>query len=320
MQNFYKSFAFQLDSIKLFALTTDIYENIDNLNANKNQYWAHFESPSKNLQQRLSKKFNIPKNVKQILFADESRPRFVKFDNSYLLILQGIDTKSLHSENDFPYLRIWISENRIVSISNRQMQALQDLQLQLKKLETLSLEQCLSTIIEYVIYYIDEATYDLDENLYKIEINRQLSDADAKNIVEIRQNIIQLRRYIKPQRDALINFTTKVIENFPILTLRFKEFNDTMQRYVETVESLQDRAVVVQDKLSNQIGEVANQRMYILTVIMLIFTPAFFIMSLFSMYLPIPGMNSPLTWWAVVVLTFITSAGLFFLFKLKKWL
>lgn len=320
MQNAYKSFAFQLNPIKQYALTSDIYENINSLVSNNQQYWIHFESPSKNLQQRLSKKFDIPKNVKQILFAEESRPRFVKFDNSYLLILQGIDLKCLHSDKDIPYLRIWISENQIISISNDAMQAIQDLQIEFKKLEKLTIEQCLTTIIDFAIYYIDEAAYEIDEKLYKIEINRKINEADSNHIIEIRQNIIQLRRYIKPQRDALINFTNRMVEIFPSLNIRLKEFNDAMQRYVETIDSLQDRAVVIQDKLSNQIGEVANRRMYILTVIMLIFTPAFFIMSLFSMYLPIPGMNDKYTWWVLVIIIMLSSAGLFWLFKRKKWL
>ena len=78
--------------------------------------------------------------------------------------------------------------------------------------------------------------------------------------------------------------------------------------------------MIIHDNLANQIAEIANQRVYLLSVIMLLFTPAFFIMGLFSMYIPMPGMYSNVTWWVVCGIIVIVSYTLYFSFKRKKWL
>lgn len=316
-----RHFAYQFAPLAFTNLMKDIYKSLDQILENDQKYWLHFESPSKNLQQQLAKKLSIPKAARLILFAEEVRSRCIKVENGYVLIVHGVQPSTMVGTDDFPTLRFWILKNGILSISTGKIQAITELQKTLKDPhEEPRPISCFIHLIENLINTLEDSIYNLDENLNKIESNFEYTEEATTHIMSIRQDIIYLRRYIYPQKDALINFSNKldfVSENTKAL---LKELSDGMLRQVEAIEMLRERAVIIQDNLTNQLAEITNKRMYLLTIILLIFTPAFFIVSLFSMYIPMPGMTSRLTWWCVIVAILLVSYGIYKLFKIKKWL
>tara|TARA_B100000508_G_scaffold125220_1_gene109065 strand:+ start:25 stop:987 length:963 start_codon:yes stop_codon:yes gene_type:complete len=315
-----KAFAIQVNPTRHVALTGDKYNNIDALVDDTSPFWLHFDQPSKHLRQQLAKKFGLSKAVRNILFAEEQRPRCIKIDTGFVLILQGIQPDSLDSLEDPPSLRIWITPNRLLSVATGSITAIGDMQTAIAELESPDLMTCLATLLEYLIWYVEEVAYRLDESLDAIETGIGQTDESIVKIAEVRQSIVRLRRYVLPQRDAII-FLSNKIDTFstePVVVM--KEISDNMLRQAEMLEMLRERSAIIQDNLSNQIGEISNRRMYVLTVMMLIFTPAFFIMSLFSMYVPTPGMSSRDTWWIILLFVMALSIALLILFKKRKWL
>ena len=319
-QKAYKSFAYKFEPFTQINLTTDRYNQIDVLIESDNPYWVHFEKPSKTLQNQLAKKFKLPKMARVVLFAEDVRSRCVKVEDGYVLIFHGVQPSTMLGNDDFPTLRFWIRKDSVLSLSTGKIDAIYDLQKDMHSMPNPSIMRCLIRLIEDLASYLEDSIYNIDEQLNKIEINLEYTEEATLKISSMRQDIIFLRRYILPQRDALISFSTKIdfVSN-PTKEL-LKELSDGMLRQVEFIEMVRERAIIIQDNLMNQIGEIANRRMYLLTIIMLIFTPAFFIMGMFSMYLPLPGMNSHYTWWWVSLSIVLTSVGLFWLFKKKRWL
>ncbi len=318
--NLSKSFAYQFSPLKALRLTNEKYENIETIVSDEAKYWMHLDKPSKALQQKLAKKLAMPKAVRSILFAESVRPRCVKHETGLVMIVQGIQPGKSSDYENVSSLRLWITSNGLVSISHGAIQAVQDLKKTMETLTEPTPMTCLTELLDHVLYYTEETTYLLDEALDKIETNLELTSEASQHIMLARQNIVSLRRYMIPQRDAFMTLAVKIAELSEPAAVTCKELADNMTRQVETLEMLRDRAAIIQDDVTNQLGEVSNRRMYLLTIIMLIFTPAFFVMGLFSMYLPIPGMNSPDTWWGVIGFIFVSSVGLTWLFKKKKWL
>ena len=316
----YKSFGYQFEPLTYIGLTNTIYKKLDSLKHSQTQYWCHFERPSKNLQQQLTKKFQLPKMVWKILFSEDVHSRCVKIENGYILIIQGVQPASMQVNENFPTLRLWITKNGLLSISTGKIQAVQDLQKSLQHESEPTLMQSLVKLLEDMLVYLEKSIYQLDERLSSIEEHFEYSEESTHKITSVRQDIIFTRRYILPQKAALIYFSSKFELASENIKSMLKELNESMFRQVESIELLRERSIIIQDNLTNKIGEIANKRMYLLTIIMLIFTPAFFIMGMFSMYLPIPGMNSKSTWWIVVALILVVCYSQYKLFKMKKWL
>jgi zinc transporter len=316
----YKSFAYLFSPLTHVSLTNDIYSNIEKLLLVEQPYWFHFEKPSKNLQQQVGKKFSLPKAARLSLFAEEVRSRCIKVENGYVLIMQGIQPSTMKADDYFPTLRFWLTERGILSFSTGRIEAIHELQKNVKTLVDPTVMGCFTDLLENIIWSLEESIYQIDERLNKVEANFEYTEAATQEIMSIRQDIIFLRRYILPQRDALLVLASKLDYVSDNIKTLLKELSDNMLRQVESIEMLRERAVIIQDNLTNQIAEIANRRMYILTIIMLIFTPPFVIMGVFSMYLPIPGMNSHATWWCVIAAMIVASFGLYKLFRWKRWL
>lgn len=315
-----KSFAYELDPLNLIRLTNDKYENIGTILENKKPFWMHFEQPSKTCQQQLIKKLNIPKAVRLVLFAEETRPRCLKHENTLVLIIQGIESGNPNTHFTSPSLRFWITPQFILTVSTGKIKSIEEMHNDLKSEQAPSLNLCLTYLLEYAIFHIEESAYELDEILDKIETELNISEQVIPDMLLARQTILCLRRYVLPQRDAIVMLANKIDAIYPNADSTYKEISDSMIRQVETLEMLRERAMIIQDNITNQIGELSNKRMYLLTIIMLIFTPAFFIMGLFSMYIPIPFMNDKATWWAVLGFIIALSVALYYVFKKRKWL
>lgn len=315
-----KSFCYRFSPLSFSTLKNDKYDIINSVVQERERVWLHFERPSKQLQNYLAKALQLKSQSREVLFAEEQRPRCVKIDNGYLLIVQAIQPSQLESDEAPPSLRFYITNDRLISVATGKVDAINDVHSELENASSLDSASCLANILEYLVWYIEETTYKLDEMLDKIEANISYTEVATQEISNARQHIVIFRRYILAQRDAITMLTNKIELLAENSVSVFKEISDATVRQAEMLEMLRERASIIQDNINNQIGELANRRMYVLTIIMLIFTPAFFVMGLFSMYVPIPFMNDKLTWWVVLFFIIISSGFLLYIFKKKKWL
>lgn len=317
-----KAFSFQFSNNRFESLSHQVDQKIDGMmnGSKEGPSWLHFDSPSKNLKQKLSKKFMLPKSVRHIFFADEVRSRCIRIDDYFICILHSISLDNLHTEKDFPSLRILLTKKYILTVSTDKIQSVDTVKKQLATKAEMNIYLCLSEILENLMSQLEDVIHLVDEKLYKIESHRNYGRELGAQLVSVRQDIVYIRHYVFPQRNALISLTNKLYSLDSETLSLFKELSDNMTRHLEAVEMLRERARVMQDHLTSHVADVTNQRIYVLTVIMLIFTPAFFIMSLFSMYIPMPGMNNSKTWWIICGVIFAISYILYKVFRKKKWI
>lgn len=317
-----KAFYLQFSTNDFQSLSHQVDRKLDEIMVNKHSfpYWIHFESPSKSLKHKLSKKFFFQKSTRLVFFADEVRSRCVQVDGNIIFIVHSISTDTLHEESDFPSLRILITKDYILTISTGKIDAIETLRKSFASMGKINPYVFLSFMIEYLMNDLEEVIHFVDEKLYRIESRKEYGRELVSQLVSVRQDITYIRRYVFPQRHALITLINKLHSvDIEILNV-YRALADNMTRHSEAIEMLKERATVMQDHLTNHLADVTNQRIYVLTVIMLIFTPAFFIMSLFSMYIPIPGMNNDKTWWIICGVIAAISYIVYRLFKKKNWI
>ena len=94
-------------------------------------------------------------------------------------------------------------------------------------------------------------------------------------------------------------------------------------RHVEDLDGVRERAIIIQDEISNQLSEQMNRTMYHLSVIAAVFLPLGFITGLLSMNLigvPIPGSRSPWAFLVVCILLALVGGVAVLIFRRLKWL
>ncbi len=94
-----------------------------------------------------------------------------------------------------------------------------------------------------------------------------------------------------------------------------------MTRIAEELDTIRDRAAVIQDQISGQRQEELNRRLLALSVISALFLPLTFLTGLLGMNLAgIPFSHSPWSFGFVVALTVALATALLVYLRVKRWI
>ena len=86
------------------------------------------------------------------------------------------------------------------------------------------------------------------------------------------------------------------------------------------MDETRDRAVLANEELANRIAEQMNERSYLFTVAAVIFLPLGFLTGLLGINVGgMPGVDSDLAFWIVVLLCAIAALGLTWMFRRRGW-
>jgi zinc transporter len=141
------------------------------------------------------------------------------------------------------------------------------------------------------------------------------------DIANLRRQVIKMHRYLAPERDALARLTLEKISWLSDYDrLQIHEISDTLIRYIENLDAVRERAVLVQEELHSKTSEQLNSRMYVLSVIAAVFLPLGFVTGLLGINVGgIPGANDSHAFTDVIVILCVVAVLLLFLFRWKKW-
>ena len=141
-------------------------------------------------------------------------------------------------------------------------------------------------------------------------------------LVEVRRMAAVLRRYIAPQRDALvrlIQFEESWLDGR--VEGRLREAIDQVTRLTEGLEELRERAAVVQDELMNRSSQRMERTMYLLTLVASVMLPLGFVTGLLGVNVAgIPGAETSWAFWAVCGLMAALVLVEVWLLRRLKWL
>ena len=164
----------------------------------------------------------------------------------------------------------------------------------------------------------------MGDNLDSIEEGLMLErreDVRGK-LGHLRRNLINFRRIVWPQRDAL---NTLEIEDLSFFTsrdrLRLREASSRSARLGDELQALSERAVLVHEQILDTRAEQMNKTMLLLTAVTVILMPLTVISGILGMNVAgIPFSNSPHAFWVVSTVLAVIGVALFFLMRRVKWL
>ena len=103
--------------------------------------------------------------------------------------------------------------------------------------------------------------------------------------------------------------------------MHLRETGDRITRIAEELDSIRDRAAVLQDQVAGQRQEQLNTRLLVLSLVSAFFLPLTFLTGLLGMNLAgIPFAEEPWSFAAVVSLTAVLGLGLLAFLKWRRWI
>ncbi len=300
-------------------------EDIDQWTPDHELLWLHIDMNWAASRRWLRARDDVDEFVENALLAVETRPRAVASDQGLLLVLRGVNTNPGADPDDMVAIRLWIEPNRIISCRRRKLLSVKDMA---EAIEAgrgpRSPGDFVVMLVEHLAERIGQFVDQIEDAVEKAE--QESGDTDfgtqRAEVGALRRQTSAIRRYLAPQREALDRlyrhagslFTEQEID-------ALREQADRTTRYIEDLDLVRERAIVLQEELMNRIAQEQNARVYLLSVIAAIFLPLTFVTGLLGMNVAgLPGTSNPSAFVASVAIMAALGVGLAAFFKWKRWL
>jgi len=287
--------------------------------------WLHFDYTNPEAQRWLMEDSGLDPIAVEALLAEETRPRAVFLGDTLVIALRGVNLNPGSDPEDMISIRLCIEEGRIISTQRRKLQSLETLAHEIVRGRgprtpgdfLLELLDQLTNRVEDTLDDLDALTTTIEEEIEK--------GGDTKlrsRIASIRRQSLMLRRYLSPQREALLKLGSA--DNVHFTTRNRADLHETMDRltrHLEDLDSLKDRLVVIQEELAQRSSEQLNSRMYMLSVFTAFFLPLGFLTGLLGINIGgIPGSRNEKAFLEFVGLLALVIVIQVVIFRKKRWL
>ena len=295
--------------------------------------WIHMERDDPTAQRWMREESGIDPLVAESLLDEDSRPRVQDIDDDMLVVLRGVNRAApglASTDSDRTQLvpvHIWAEAMRCISIRDKDhtLDALRDIRrAMLLGKGPRTTGALLALITEKIVDHLGELIDELEESLSDIE-DRICAGFDPGLRLEIstfRRRIIQLRRYLSPQRDALYRLqhddASWLDEN---ARYRIRDVSDKLSRHIDDIDEMRSRATILNEDFTNMLNERAIGASNRLTALAALVLPPSLVAAMLGMNIGgIPGSESQdaFVWLcAIIVVMTLTIAGIL---RWLKWL
>jgi zinc transporter len=288
--------------------------------------WLHFNRLANETREWLENSSGLDETVITALLQSETRPRCAPYDDGILLNLRGINHNPGAEPEDMISVRMWATHNVVVSMRSYPVKAIHEVREEVAAglIDCATPGGLLVAIGERLIDNIEPVVEQLKEETDEFE-ETLLTARDrlpAAALAEFRRTILLLRRYILPQREAMVQLQREGRRLFDEdHAIHLRETGDRIIRVSEELDSIRDRAAVLQDQVAGQRQETLNRRLLALSIISAIFLPLSYVTGLLGMNLSgIPFHDQPWSFAAVSGLTIALGVLLVAVLKWRRWI
>lgn len=305
------------------------FDDVNRWTPDQGVLWVHFDATRPETEAWLRDSSRLDNFIVESMVSDETRPRCDVQDNGVLMNLRGVNLNPGADPEDMVSIRIWFNKDRIISTRLRRLLAVDDIRQQLETNRgPLSTSHLVARLADRLTDRMGPVIDDLSDRVGMLE-EQILSDDAAQRIdlrslrralMDTRQETIVLNRYISPQRHA-VNTLAQIDDDWigDKVRGRLRDTVDRVTRLTEELGSLRERAIVVQDELTNKLSQRMERTMYVLTIVATIMLPLGFLTGLLGINVGgMPGSENAWAFWLVCALCgFIAFAEIWYL-KRKK--
>ncbi len=285
--------------------------------------WLHIDYSSPTAKTWLLER-GLSTGVVETLVREETRPRAVPMGPGVLVVLRGVHANPGSEPEDMVSLRMWIEPNRLITVRQRKMFSAQDVRQSLVEGRgPKTIPDLVTELIERIADRISLFVDSIEEEALAFEEAVETGEPNAlrRDVSALRRQTAVVRRYLAPQRealDALFRHSKDILDDAHSYAVR--EQCDRITRYVEDLDLVRERTLVIQEELLNRLAQEQNARMYVLSIVAAIFLPITFITGLFGMNVAgLPGVEDPAAFWIVCGVMLFLLVGVAVLFRIKRW-
>lgn len=284
--------------------------------------WLHFDLGDPAFAPWLARQ--LPMTVAMALVQPETRPRCDRIEHGLGLNLRGVNMNPGAEADDMVSVRLWMTKGLIISARARKIWAVDAIRQSMAE----------GTAPASVNAFLAELSYGLTKRIEKVSL-ALVEDTDtleehalttsqtpASELAALRQSVIKLRRFVRPQSDAIAELSHgEVWPLDPVNAGLLIETANRTKRTLEELDATSDRLQAMQDHFDVLHMSALGRNSYVLSIVAAIFLPLGFLTGLFGINVGgMPGVDTPYGFWIVSAGSVLIGFVLYFVFRFLKWL
>ena len=253
--------------------------------ATKEPVWVHIDYANEKNQEWL-KKQKLSAAVLENLLDSDTTPRYFKDRRGVLIVLRGVNAVA-DEQDDMIALHIWMTKNRLLTMSHRALPTIAKIVNDFKQGKgPCSIEDCFVEITRQMNARIEKTLVDINEEGDELE-DAVISETSFREDAELRHRlsvlrhkVVGLRRYLIPQREMMNKLSAESTLFDSENVQRLQEVARDLSAIVSELDFARDHSAVTQEELDSQTNIEMSRTMYLMSLIMVVFTPLTFITGL----------------------------------------
>ncbi len=299
--------------------------------------WFNVEAPGPTEQGWLEREFGFhPLDIEDV-FSRNQRPKIDEYPDYLFLILHIPVFNSEIGRLGAGELDLFVGSDFVVTLPNRALPPVEYLFERCRADHELR-EKIFSRGPGYLTYRLVDDSFDYCfPMLRKIgnkldaledEIFEGRSEDVVRDISNAKQEIINFRKVIRPQRPVLQDLErakTRFLAGDLDLEIYFDDIIDAHERIWDMLENYKEMVEALEDTNESVLNHRVNEILRVLTAISVIVLPLTLIASIFGMNVGLPGGDDPgggslVTFVAVIGVMAAVLIGMFTWFRKRRWL
>jgi magnesium transporter len=294
--------------------------------------WVNIESPTPLESAWLEEQFDFHALDLEDVLSRNQRPKIDEYPDYLFIVLHFPVFDRTVKRLNAGELDIFVGPDFLVTIPNQPLQPVEYLFERCRQKEDLR-TQLFSRGSGYLLYRIVDDSFDycfpmlrkIGNKLDALEddIFEGRSEEVVRDISNVKQEIINFRKVIRPQRTVLRdleNVKSRFLAPEIDLEIYFDDIGDAHERIWDMLENYKEVVEALEDTNESVISHRVNDILRVLTSFSVVILPLTLIASLWGMNVGVPGEGDTEDFWAIVAGMVILLVGMLGYFRHRGWL
>jgi magnesium transporter len=266
------------------------------------------------------------------VLSRNQRPKIDVYDDYLFIVLQFPIFDRSARRLGAGELDLFVGADFLITIPNQPLQPVEYLFERCRQKEEIR-EQLFSRGSGYLLYRLVDDGFDYcfpmlrkignKLDALEAEIFEGRSEEIVRDISNVKQEIINFRKVIRPQRPVLRDLE-KVKQRYLApdmdLEIYFDDIVDAHERIWDMLENYKEVVEALEDTNESVISHRVNDILRVLTSISVIVLPLTLLASIWGMNVHVPGEGSVAAFWEVAGVMFAILVGMVLFFRKRGWL
>jgi magnesium transporter len=292
--------------------------------------WINIERPGPVDQAWLEEHFEFHELDYEDVRSRNQRPKIDEYEDYLFIVLHFPVFDKQVGRLNTGELDVFVGPDFLITLPNVPLQPVEYLFERCRSSEQ-AREELFSNGTGYLLYKVVDNAFDycfpmlrkMGNKLDRLEneIFEGRSQEVVRDISNVKQEIINFRKIIRPQRSVLRDLErTKQRYMADDLEIYFDDIIDASERIWDMLENYKEVVEALEDTNESVISHRVNDVLRVLTVISVVLLPLTLIASVFGMNVSVPGEGSIHAFWIIVGCMVGLLGGMLGFFRYRGWL